>query len=92
MRKYELTFLIEVENVEASNDEPAGYVATNAELGLVVEADSLDALKQKICEIAPDLFELNVLPKLRAESAKIPPAFVIHHAILSGGCDGEVLS
>ena len=92
MQKYEKSFVILVENVPAENDDPAGYLATNDELGLAVEADTLDALVKRVCEVAPDLFELNVLPYLETETAKTPPAYIIQHAINSGDCGGDVLS
>jgi hypothetical protein len=92
MRKYERTFLIDVEAVPASPGEPAGYVATNGELGLVVEADTFDELVRKISEIAPILFDLNVLPKLKSSVQNIPPAFLIQHAIIGNSCARNALS
>lgn len=89
--RYEKSFVIIVTEIPAGDNDLAGYVATNDELGLVVEADSLDALKHKVLEVAQDLFELNVLPSLRDEIASMPPAFVIQHAL--GGRDGgDILS
>jgi len=60
MARYGKLFLIQVEEVKADGDDPAGHVATNDELGLVVEADTLDALKKRVTELAPELCELNV--------------------------------
>lgn len=81
MRSYEKSFIITVDSFPAEGTDPAGYVATNDELGLVVEAASLDELARKILEVGPDLFKLNVLPNLEERAAKVPPAFVIHHAL-----------
>lgn len=92
MKKYEKSFVILVEKIPAENADPAGYLATNDELGLAVEADTLDTLVNKVCEVAPDLFELNVLPYLETETAKTPPAYIIQHAISSGDCGGDILS
>lgn len=84
-------FEIRVVAVPQSDDEPAGFVATNDELGLVVEADSLDQLTHKIQEVAFDLFELNVLPTLNIESDReVVPAFDLRH-LLSGKDDGRLL-
>lgn len=55
MARYGKLFLIQVEEVKADGDDPAGYVATNDELGLVVEADTLDALEKRVTELAPKL-------------------------------------
>lgn len=89
MRNYAKIFQITVEKIEAEGDEPAGYVATNEELGLVVEADTLDDLAARACDLATELFRLNILPTLRAEATKVPPAFVLQHRL--GGCGLEVL-
>ncbi|MGE0410196.1 MAG: DUF1902 domain-containing protein [Amphiplicatus sp.] len=85
MRSYARIFQIAVDRVEAEGDEPAGYVATNEELGLVVEADSLDELAEKAAEMAGELFRLNILPTLREEATAVPPAFVLQHRLDGGG-------
>ncbi len=91
MNIFKKVFEIRVVDVPASDGDPAGYVATNDELGLVVEADSLDQLKVRIEEVAFDLFELNVLPKLRSDVDRdVLPAFDIRH-LLNGGQSGELL-
>ncbi len=90
IRAYTKVFNIAVERIEAEGSEPAGYVATNEELGLVVEAASLDELAVRACELAAELFELNILPTLHEEAAALPPAFVLQHRL--GGCGREVLS
>lgn len=74
-------FHIVVEEVAATDSDPAGFVATNDELGLVVEADSLDELLAKVKETAPLLFELNVLPDLQNERENIRPAFNLSHLL-----------
>ncbi|MEM1103532.1 MAG: DUF1902 domain-containing protein [Pseudomonadota bacterium] len=98
MPEYKKVFEIRVVRVDAIDDEPAGFVATNDELGLVVEADSLDELALQIEAVAFDLFELNVLPKLREEmNREVKPAFAIKHLLsdrglgkLLPGIDGTV--
>ncbi|MFN3313069.1 MAG: hypothetical protein ACK46Q_06355 [Hyphomonas sp.] len=77
--------------VPQTGEDPAGFVATNEELGLVVEAESLDQLARKIREVAFDLFELNVLPGLKGDSQReIRPAFDIRH-LLGGDSSGDLL-
>ena len=89
----ELTKVFEIRVVwyPQEGNDPAGFVATNDELGLVVEAESLDQLTDRIREVAVDLFELNVLPTLQQESKReIRPAFDIRH-LLSGNTCGDLL-
>lgn len=57
-------FRITTRFYEADGDDPAGYVATNDELGLVVEADTMSALQARVRKVAPELFELNALQNL----------------------------
>jgi hypothetical protein len=83
MARYDKLFLIQVEEANADGDDAAGYVATNDELGLVVEADTLDALKKRVTELAPELYELNV----GGDPAAAKPAFVLQHAL--GGARAE---
>lgn len=83
MGRYGKLFLIQVEEVEANGGDPAGYVATNDELGLVVEADTLDDLKGRVEEVAPELYELNV----GADPNTAKPAFILQHAL--GGARAE---
>ncbi len=90
MTKDQNSFIINVEWIPAEGADPAGYLATNDELGLVLEAASLDELAEKVLQVAPDLFELNVLPHLKDRAAEVPPAFVIHHAL--GNRRGGLLS
>lgn len=83
-------FEINVVRVDADGIDPAGFVATNDELGLVVEADSLDSLADQIQEVAFDLFELNVLPQLQKEMEKeVKPAFSLRHLLSSS--NGQLL-
>jgi hypothetical protein len=83
MARYGKLFLIQVEEVEADGGDPAGYVATNDELGLVVEADTLDDLKARVSELAPELYELNTGGDPKAAK----PAFVLQYAL--GGARAE---
>lgn len=91
MKEYTKVFDIRVVALAPTDTDPAGFLATNDELGLVVEADTLDALVIKIDQVAMDLFELNVRPYL-AELADhaVRPAFDIRH-LLGGQSLGELL-
>jgi hypothetical protein len=68
-------YIIDVSHHPAEGDDPAVFLAVNDALGLVTEALSLDVLQERVAQIAPELFALNVLPGLRAELAALPARF-----------------
>lgn len=74
MKVYEIT----VEYVPGEGDDPAVYIAENEELGLVAEARTLDVLEGKINDLLPDLYELNVKPKLQSAE---DPRFVMKRVL-----------
>ena len=53
------------------------WVASNDELGLVTEAESLDHLEAKVCEMVPELIELNGLAHQLMPA--IPFDLLVHH-------------
>ena len=53
-------FRITIEEVEATGGDLPGFLATNDDLGLVVEADSFSELMARVRLIAPDLYALNI--------------------------------
>ncbi len=82
-------FNVLVTELKAEDGEPAGYLAESEELGLAVEADNLQDLATRVCEVAPDLFELNVLPHIKDDHDKVRPRFMMHHEL--SHCGGDVL-
>ena len=47
------------------DDEAHVWMAFNDIIPLALEADSLDALMQKVRDIAPEIIELNSLPPMK---------------------------
>jgi hypothetical protein len=82
-------FEIIVEYFEAEGDEPAVFVASNEELGLVCEAETPEDLAKKVLPLACELFELNILPRLHGEERDMPPAFMLNS--LAGSFGGQIL-
>ncbi|MEL6112279.1 MAG: hypothetical protein AAFR20_05695 [Pseudomonadota bacterium] len=89
---YTKVFQIEVTHYAAEGDEPAAYVAFCEELGLSLEADTLDALVQKIRPAAIELFELNVLPHFEREESVPRPAFNLNHLLGISDDGSDLLS
>ncbi len=79
--RYSRIFRIKVEHLPAEDGDPEGYLATQDELGLVAEADTLDELVAKVRELVPELYEENIVRKSGDSS---PPAFVIDHELELG--------
>jgi len=84
------SFTIDVTFHPALDDDPAGYVAGCEALGLVVEASTLDEISQKIGQVAPDLFDMNVRRALNESARALPPKFQLR-TLLPACCHRAII-
>lgn len=72
---YARSFSVDVRFHPAQDDDPAGYVAECEPPGLVVEAATLDEISWKVGQVAPQIFDLNVRPRLSEAAPALLPKF-----------------
>ena len=80
--------IIDVAFLPAEGEESAGYLATCDEIGLVVEADDLDALVARVRAVLPDLLrETSRQRGSRTDpvlGGKTSPTFELRHVLIDG--------
>ena len=77
--------IIDVEFVPADGGEPAGYLATCEPVGLVVEADDLDALVARVKTVLPDLMAEQASSRpVIGMTVGASPIFELRHVLTDG--------